>query len=84
MGYSTTLLGSLTFNRPLTMAEAKKVGQLNEGDFKSFPHNRGYLDWVVNEDGTALAHNGAEKSYDYVEALRWARLRSRMIEPKGT
>lgn len=82
MGYSTSFVGNLKFNRELTHKEWMELMRLanyashDDGYYAEFTDTPdtipdGYLQWTPNEEGTALEWNGGEKFYEYIHWLRW-------------
>ena len=80
MGYSTEFQGSLKLNRELTHKEWIELSRLGNSydqdlyaEYTDTPETipKSYLQWVPNEDGTAIVWNGGEKFYDYIHWLRW-------------
>lgn len=88
MGYSTDFTGQLNFSRELTLREYKELQKMNDEpdyckEYTETPETmpEAYMQWVSNDDGTALVWDGNEKFYDYVHWLRW--LIKHFLKPKG-
>jgi hypothetical protein len=80
MGYDTRFKGSFQLDRPLTIEHANTLNSLNDKHLQGAPSD-GYCDWEPNEDGTAIRHNGGEKSYQYVEWIQY--IVENLIKPWG-
>jgi hypothetical protein len=79
MGYTTKFSGSIKLSRPLTLAEAKELLEIHEGEGDDTrgpkdPQNESrylYLQWVPTESLDGIVWDGEEKFYSYVECMTW-------------
>ena len=87
MGYTTNFTGSVELSRPLTMAEAKELLELNESDDAQKSTNiDAYFQWVPSDDLKHIVWDGNEKFYKYKEQLAWlcgTWLAERQIQANG-
>ena len=75
MGYTTEFTGCIELSRPLTIAEAKTLLEINEDPSKAqIPAERdidGYMQWVPTEDLGRIVWDQGEKFYDYTKWMTW-------------
>lgn len=71
MGYNTYFNGVFDFDRSLSDKELSELGTFveNRHDGDGFPSI--WCDWMTDETGACLMHNGSEKFYNYVEWLEY-------------
>ena len=79
MGYDTKFKGSFKLDRPLTVEHVNTLNSIKDG-LPGTPSG-GCCDWKASWDGTEIKHSGAEKSYKYVEWLRF--ILARYLIPWG-
>jgi hypothetical protein len=72
MGYTTEFTGAIELGRKLTMAEAKELLEIAEGDLsRDATGIDAYFQWVPSEDLHHIVWDGNEKFYKYKEQLAW-------------
>lgn len=73
MGYTTKFTGAIQLSRKLTMAEAKRILEINEEPktLKDKKPNDGYMQWVPTESLDQIVWDENEKFYDYIPWMRW-------------
>lgn len=82
MGYDTRYSGRFKIEPPLGEAQAALMQKFTRDQRDDFPHNNGWCDWLVSDDGSSIGHNGNEKSYEAPEALNY--LATRFVTPLGS
>lgn len=70
MGYTTDFEGEFNITPPLNQEQVERLNNFSEdrhgGNLTPDPGMPGFwCDWVTNNEGTTLSHNGSEKSYNY-------------------
>lgn len=87
MGYTTEFTGAVELGRKLTMAEAKELLEIAEGDdAKKVTGIDAYFQWVPSDDLQHIVWDRNEKFYKYTEQLEWLCnkwLRQRQILANG-
>lgn len=72
MGYTTEFNGAVKLSRRLTMAEAKELLEIAEGDeSEKITGIDAYFQWVPADTLEHIVWDGGEKFYSYTEQLRW-------------
>jgi hypothetical protein len=72
MGYTTEFTGAINLSRKLTMAEAKELLEIAEGDgAEKVTGIDAYFQWVPANTLEHIVWDGNEKFYKYVEQLGW-------------
>lgn len=72
MGYTTEFRGSVELGRKLTMAEAKELLDIADGDgAEKSTGIDAYFQWVPSDDLQHIVWDRNEKFYQYTEQLKW-------------
>lgn len=72
MGYTTEFTGALKLTRKLTLAEARTLLEIAEGDKGTEATGiDAYFQWVPADTLEHIVWDGNEKFYKYTEQLRW-------------
>lgn len=69
MGYTTEFTGAMKLGRKLTMAEAKELLEIADGEATTGID--AYFQWVPADTLEHIVWDGNEKFYKYAEQLQW-------------